>query len=155
MKNYLIAAILVTLIMPPLGAMIYGLLMGNPFIVVYHAVFAVAYVTMGVPSALFGGAGSLLHRNVSRKGERPTFLAAAVYGLIMGTICGVIPLFLAFNAGHWAVNRSIISFITTGAITGIICALLCHRFLNNDNVANQPMQPTGDTRAGDLEEGKP
>ena len=146
MKRYLIAVVLGTLIAPPLGATIYGSLMGNPFIIIYPIVLLVAYMVEGIPFIVFGLAGSLLHRSTIRKRGSVTPLSSAGYGLIMGTMCGLIPMLIGFNAGYWTLNRSISSFIASGAITGIVCALLGNRYLNSRDAVNKGLARTGDPR---------
>ena len=140
MKRYLIAVAIGTLIAPPLGATIYGSLMGNPFIIIYPMVLLVAYLVQGIPFIVFGSVGSLLHRNATRRRESVTPLSSAGYGLIMGTMCGLIPMVIGFNADSWTLNRSFSSFIASGAITGIVCALLGNRYLNNRNTANKAVK---------------
>ena len=144
MKRYLTAIALGIAIGPALGATIYGALMGNPFIIFYPIVLAVAYIVEGIPFAIFGAIGSLFHRNATKQSRQLSRTSVLLYGLIMGTLCGSVPLLFVIESGYWEMNRSILSFIVTGSITGMICASAGNRFLNRNVEANHGLVRTGD-----------
>ncbi len=121
--------------------------MGNPFIIIYPIVLLVAYMMEGIPFVVFGTAGAILHVRASKQGVKPSSMSACVYGALMGTCCGTIPLILSIESGHWAFSRSIVSFIATGTIAGVICALAGNRFLNKEIWANNRLVRTGDPQA--------
>jgi hypothetical protein len=153
MKRYLIAITLGTLIGPPIGATIYGSLMGNPFIIIYPIVLLVAYMMEGIPFIVFGSIGALIHKRASNRRRQPSLLLVIGYGALMGTCCGAIPLLFAVEFGHWSFNRSILSFIATGTITGVICALIGSRFLNR-NKGGEPAPPPYSSPAAGSESGE-
>ncbi len=130
MKTYAAAILLGIAIAPVLGAMIYGSFLGNPLMIFAPAVLPIAYIIEVIPFLVFGLLGCFIHHNYIKRGKRIRAGGIVAYGIMMGTLCALVPLLVCVEDGHWEFNRGINSFLATGAITGLLCAFMGIQIIN-------------------------